>query len=390
MNSKETTKKDTRIRIAILSLCFVTLVYLVPSVAMNGILDAFPGVSESTVMLLLSLPSLVGLIGILAVPALQKRLTYKAMGLLAMGLMLAAGTLSLLFASSLPLLIAGAAVMGLAYGVLATIYPLLVGLHFSGGTRAFMMGLAAGVLQLGRLVFMLLGGFLADIQWHYIYFTFAFVGVAFLALLFLLPGLRVAIPEKTQTKSEPLRKNRELIRLCLLGWIFTVIYYLTVTHISLYVEGGGLGTAATTGMANAVGLIAAVLMSLLFSKVLRVTKTATLTVAYALMGLGFALCGLLVNLPALLVGLVLANLAMGLAAPYFMLRGGLCAAPGTESRAMATLLVCINLGYFCSPYLSALLPLGVPALFLYFGIAAGVVCAVLVGSQIVSRKNKNQ
>ncbi|MCL2694717.1 MAG: MFS transporter [Clostridiales bacterium] len=389
MDNAKTNKTDTRIRIAILSLCFIVVVYLVPAVAMNGILAAFPGVSENTVMLMLSLPNLTGLAGILIVPAVQKWLTYKAQSLLAMGLLLVSGTLSLALADSLPLLITMAGLLGFAYGVLATTYPLLVGLHFSGTARAFMMGVAAGVLQLGRLVIALLAGFLADIRWNYIYFTFVFVAAAFVIVLLLLPNARALPPVKTEKKRAPLWKNGELVRLCLLGLLFTVLYYLTVTHISLYVEGGGLGTAATTGMANGVGLVAGVAMSFLFSKLFRFTGKATLAVAFGLLGLGYLCCGFFVNLPALLVGLIFANLGMGLAAPYFMLRGGLVA-PGAEGPAMAVLLVFINFGYFCSPYISTLLSGGAPLAFLYFGLVAGVVGAILAASRIAQGISKKE
>ena len=373
---------DTRNRIAILSLCFVVLAYLAPSVAMNEILASFPNAAESTVMLMLSLPSITGIAGILLAPLLQKWLSYKTQSLLAMGLLLVAGALSLLFYTSLPMLVTGAALMGLSYGILATAYPLLIGLHFSDKLRAFMMGVATGVLQLGRLAFMLLGGFLADIRWQYVYIPVAFAAVAFVAVLIFLPDTRIASAEKTERVRLSLRKCGELLQLCLLGAAAAVLYFVTVTHISVHVEGNGLGTAATTGVANSVGLIAAIIMSILFSKAFRVTGKFTLAAGFGLLGLGLLCCGLFVTLPTLFLGLILANLAMGLISPYLMLRGGLCTEPGTEGKAMAILLSCINVGYFSSPYISGLFKGNTASIYLVFGIAAAIICI----REIVFRK----
>ena len=57
-------KQSLAIQLVMGALCFVNLMYMIPSVAVSGMVAAFPGYNENTVMLLLTLPNLTGIIGI--------------------------------------------------------------------------------------------------------------------------------------------------------------------------------------------------------------------------------------------------------------------------------------------------------------------------------------
>lgn len=65
-------------RTAVLSVSFTTLIYMVITVAIAGLTDAFPGVSEDTLLLVVTLPNLTGILAILATPLLLGRLSQKA------------------------------------------------------------------------------------------------------------------------------------------------------------------------------------------------------------------------------------------------------------------------------------------------------------------------
>ena len=55
-----------RRKLPIYAICFVNLIYLAPSVAVSGLLSAFPEVPEPVLQLLLTLPNLMGIAGIWA------------------------------------------------------------------------------------------------------------------------------------------------------------------------------------------------------------------------------------------------------------------------------------------------------------------------------------
>ena len=138
-------------KFAIYSVCFVNLMYMLPAVAVSGMVAAFPQAGENTVLLVLTLPNLTSIPGLLAVPALERRFSQKQLTAAALAASFACGALSLVFHAVLPLLIALSALLGIAYGMTSTLFPLLVSGHFSGAERSQVMGVASGMLQLGRV-----------------------------------------------------------------------------------------------------------------------------------------------------------------------------------------------------------------------------------------------
>lgn len=371
-----------KIKLAILSICFVTLIYLVVSVAVAGLLAAFPQVAEGTVMLVLTLPALSAIIGIGLAALLAPFCSHKTLVLCGLGVLLCAGVASLLLPQNLCVLICAGAAMGIAYGLLATMYPLLVDAHFSGAQRTSVMGIAAGMIQLGRLITVLIGGFLADISWNYVYLTFILVVAAIVIVLLCLPK---DLPARDgavspSTPKARLWKNKVVWRMCAVGFAFTVIYFLNVTHASLYIEGYGLGTAAATGLLSAITSGIAGVMSFLFAKLFRFTGRFTFAIAFLVMGAGYMIAGLYVSLAAISAGLAAAAVGIALFSPYLMLEAT-SADKFNAPAATAIILTAVNIGYFISPNITAgigaLLGDGSPAdIFLFAGIAA-VACALL-------------
>ena len=69
------------IKMAIGAICFVNLLYMVPSVAVSGMVAYFTDYSENTVLLLLTLPNLTGIAGILAEPLLERWFSRRTLSL---------------------------------------------------------------------------------------------------------------------------------------------------------------------------------------------------------------------------------------------------------------------------------------------------------------------
>ena len=123
-------------KLPIYALCFVNLIYLVPSVAVSGLVAAFPDVPEERLLLLLTIPNLAGIAGILGVPVLTRWCSRRDLSAAAMALFLLGGGMSLVFHGCLPVLLLGSAVMGVAYGVNSAVYPLLVSMYYQGRSGA--------------------------------------------------------------------------------------------------------------------------------------------------------------------------------------------------------------------------------------------------------------
>lgn len=143
--------KHTPLKVAISAICFVNLLYMIPSVAVSGMVAAFPDQPQNKVLLLLTLPNLTGIAGIVAEPWMERWFSRRTLSITALAVFFASGLASFVLRENLPALIAASVIMGAAYGMQAALYPLLVNDGFQGEERSQVMGLVSGMLQLGRV-----------------------------------------------------------------------------------------------------------------------------------------------------------------------------------------------------------------------------------------------
>lgn len=337
-------------RVAIYFICFVVLTYTVPSVAISGIVSYFPQVGESAV-LLVTLPNLTGIIGILFTSYLTRYFPLKKLSVISLGLLLISGLGSLLLKEHYSMLIVGSGLMGIAYGMLSTLFPLLINRYYSGELRNKVMGQATGMLQSGRIIAIVVGGVLADIHWYDVYYVFIIV---FIPLLLTIRYLPQDIPSSNETKKAQLHQNqwKALIRISLIGFSFAVLYFISSTHVSLYIEGYGIGSAMTTGWVSGLSSVFAILVAVLFAKIYRKSQNYTFFLIFLILGLGYLPMGLSIQLPFAILGICSAAIAMALFSPYLMIAIADACDSTTLAATTAFVLAFVNIGYFASPYIT--------------------------------------
>jgi Arabinose efflux permease len=369
-----------RKKIAVLGLCFTTLLYLVLAVSVAGLLAAFPDTPSSTVLLTLTLPSLTGILGILVMPCLTRRVSLKTLSMAALVLLCAGGALCLAFHENLGVLLAAGGIMGVAYGIISTLYPMLVNVNFSGAERITVMGLGAAMINAGRLVTYLIGGYLARVRWYRVYDTFLFAAAALVLVALFLPADRVA-PEERRTLGDPASlRSKAVWRLSAFSFAFACLYFLISTGASVYVEGSGLGTASLTGWLSALSCAAGGVLAALYGRVSRLTGRFTLAAAFGLTGAGFLFAGLRVSTAGIAAAFFASAVGMALFTPWLMTAISDAARSTDAPTATAVVLTCVNLGYFLSPYvtgpLGRLLGSSAGAPFLADGALSLALCAV--------------
>ncbi|MGO1766600.1 MAG: MFS transporter, partial [Advenella sp.] len=137
--------------------------------------------------MVLTLPSLfvamsAPLAGILADRYGRKKLLVGAIALY--GIAGASG----LIADSLPMLLTGRAILGIAIGGIITLNTALIGDYFTGAEREKYLGLQQAFVQLGGVVFVMSGGLLAELHWR---MPFVIYGAA----LILIPAVIIFLTE---------------------------------------------------------------------------------------------------------------------------------------------------------------------------------------------------
>lgn len=375
-------KAEAKAKLSIYAICFNMLIYLVLSVSIAGAVASFPDQDPTAVQYLITVPSLACIAGTFLVPLLGSRLSQKTLSVSAQAASIAGAAIYVFFPRNLPVLYAASVIIGLAYGVLATTFPVLVNIHIAPERRNTVTGIASGMVQFGRLASLMIAGFLGDIQWNFVYLTY-FLVVASLCILVpcLPPDQPLPKSGSRVTSYGQFFRSAGFWELVLADFLFGILNFMISTHVSLYIEGYGLGTASTTGVLSSLSCGVAGLVACFFAPIYKRTGKNTLFLIFLCVGIGYALMGSITAIPIVFLGVLLCNAAAAVFTPYILVRAGQVAAQELVPFAVSMAVASLNVGFFVSPGLSnwtaAVLLDGSPAaVYLIGGLFSLVLAAV--------------
>lgn len=382
-----------RTKIAIYAISFTALIYMVPLVAMARMVAAFPGVPQSVLMLTLSLPCLVAIFAILAIPYLRRSISIKKLSVISMILLIICGVLTLVFHENLTVILISSALQGLGNGTLMTAYSLLTAEHFSGDEKRRVMGASTGMVQLGRMLALYIAGYLADVAWYRIYYVFGLylLGIALVVPLLPDDGVVQKPTYAAGTNRFAALKNRRLWYLAAIGCVFLAIYGASTSYASLYIESYRLGQPSTTGTLSSAAGAVAVAACFLSARIRRMTGRYTSAVAFVLVGVTYIFAGLHISLAAVTAALIGASFSKAQQMPELVVSGGEVSDVSQRAVCTAIVLTGINLGQFLSPMfasgLASLFGGGSPAsVFLIVGMAALILGCCIIPYEYIRKR----
>jgi MFS family permease len=350
-------KASWKTKLAIYAVSFNSMDNFVLSVSMSGLIRAFLGVSENTLMYLLSITTLTAILGGFAFSFLSANFSKKRLTAAGLAVGCAAALIYLLFPTNLPMLFVSSALQGLVSGFVATAFPLLVNAHVRGAERSKVMGIGAGMVQFGRLAAFLVAGFLANLRWNYVYFAYIFMFAAFFLVVFLLPADEPLASGQAQKQGKELQreiwgklaKSKGFLQLMAVALLFGVVNFLASSHVSLYIEGYELGLPSMTGMLTGFSCLLAGVTGLVFAPIYKVTGRRTHVFVFLLIGVGFVVAGSFVGLPFILIAVAFTMIASPIFLTYTLLCVFKVSDDQTAPMVMALVPTLINAGSFLSP-----------------------------------------
>lgn len=328
--------------------------------------DADP--SGLLVRLVLTLPALV--IAIVAPFAgyLVDRFGRRSLLATAIVLYAVAGGSGLML-TSLPAILAGRALLGLAVAFIMTAATALIADIYLGAERARFMGLQASCMALGGVVFLVLGGTLADLSWRAPFFVY-------LLALGVLPGVMMLHEPARETSTTADGRPdvaipvRLLAGLCAIAFTGMLAFYMVPTQVPFLIErqvgAGGLATGAALATATLTAACASFVYGRLRARAGHITITALL---FAVMGVGYVITGLATSYVTLVAALAVVGIGAGLIMPNLNVWLSAAVPPAVRGRALGGLTTAVFLGQFISPIASqpVALRFGLPAAFVAAG-----------------------
>ena len=292
--------------------------------------------------------------------------------------------------SSLTGLLIGRAFLGLAVGAIMTTSIALIADYYQGPKRNQVMGIQAAFMGYGGVVFLTLGGFLADISWR-VPFSIYLSAFAFLPLvIFCLTEPQVEAQQNSVLLEEANAKLPvgTIALIYALTFLTMVVFYMIPVQLPFYLKSFGQVSNTQTGLAIAASTLASAIVSMRYGKIkTHLSFTGVLICLYVLLGLGYVTISWAASYPFVLLGLVIAGSGLGLLLPNMNVWLNAQTPIASRGRVLGGLTTCMFLGQFCSPIVSQPIAqkIGLGVTYGVAGVAMWVLAIVLVGASVKRR-----
>ena len=288
-------------------------------------------------------------------------------------------------------IIVGRAFLGIAVAGIMSGFTTLIGDYFKGDKLNKVMGLQAAFAGFGGLIFLSMGGFLADIGWRYPFLIYFF---AFLVL----PGVVVFLYEphiskkvkndsndKDATTITPFKLVLSIYGLAFFGML---VFYMVPVQLPFHMK--GMGDISNTQIGIAIGIMTLIgaLSSMQFKRLRTKLSHPQIYMLFALfMGVGYGLLSLATSYWLLLVGLVIAGAGFGLLMPNVNVWLVSFVPASVRGKFVGGLATSFLLGQFVSPLLMEPLvrTIGVGN---SFGLVGGLLITVAAGFLLYSCRKR--
>lgn len=316
--------------------------------------------ADYLVRLALTLPALLIALGAPVVGVAIDRLGRKPLLLAALALYGIAGSSGFVL-SDLGSILVGRAFLGVSVAGIMTIATTLVADYYSGSARAQFLGLQAGSMALGGVLFLTLGGFLADVNWRlpFLIYLMALVLVPFTAIF--LPEPLQQLPFTTDnnpTQDESVDASQifptHLVVMTYgIALITQIVFYLIPTQLPFYLQQIANAGPSQSGLAIALTTLLSAVSSIGYRQIkARLGFVAIYGIAFVNLTLGYGLISWAISYVGVLVGLAISGIGVGLLIPNMNLCLTTATPDAFRGRVLSGITTCLFLGQFLSPLLS--------------------------------------
>lgn len=307
-------KSALSLKISILSISFLLMTRITISPALAEIGKAFPSVSQESLMMMVVLPSLVGIIfgligGILAGFMKTKTLLYLGLaGYLA-------GGLGPVFVDDYKTIMLFRVLLGAGTGLFLPFAAGLIASFFKGDARDQMFGLQSTAVGVGNIVTSILAGVLAAVLWKLSFLIYAFGFITLFLVTVYLPE-----PEKPEGEKSHLTKamyfNPGVLWVCFTVLLYAIFYFAFFGYLAFVIDGNQFGDSKMAGLATMLMTVASMIMGITFGKCLKSLKRYTLPLSLTFNVVGFFLLANAAGMGGIIAGAIVLGLGFGLLMPY--------------------------------------------------------------------------
>ncbi|MBW4507667.1 MAG: MFS transporter [Scytonematopsis contorta HA4267-MV1] len=353
--------------------------------------DHFASITNAQlwVRLVLTIPALFIVIGSPIAGVIVDRLGRKPLLVVSAVLYGLAGC-SGFFLNSLFAILAGRALLGLAVAGVMVSATTLIADYYIGQARANFMGLQAGFMGLGGVIFLSAGGALAEANWRYPFLIYLFSWILLPLILVSIFEPNRTIPEmlsgENQQKTSPATPRNLLILVYGITTLVQTIFYLIPVQLPFYLRNLNNATPAQSGQAIALCTLLSAFGSIMYGKVkARLDFVSILPFIFTFLGIGYTLIGFGKNLGVIMLGLAVAGVGLGLLMPNMTVWVSSTVPDAVRGRALGGLSTSLFLGQFLSPIIAQPVSVRV-GLDMTYALSGGLLLVLAVVVALMKRK----
>ncbi len=282
-------------------------------------------------------------------------------------------------------ILAGRAFLGLAVAGVMVSATTLIADYYQGEARANFMGLQAAFMGFGGVLFLSVGGFVADLSWRFPFLIYLFSWLLVPTILSALyePDSELDV-SPTSADAVSAANVSFPVRLLVLIYGATFLqmlaFYLIPVQMPFYLQQLTGASASQTGLAIAFSTLFSAFASMNYGNLKkRFSFISILAFAFGLMGIGYIGIGLVSSYSLMLLVLAPIGIGLGLIMPNLNVWASNEVPSALRGRALSGLTTFMFLGQFLSPIVSQPVTsaFGLTATYGLTGVLLAVVSAIL-------------
>jgi MFS family permease len=250
----------------------------------------------------------------------------------------------------------GRALLGLAVAGVMVSATTLIADYYQDSARANFMGLQAAYMGFGGVLFLSVGGFIADLNWRFPFLLYLFSWL-------LVPGILFGIYEPLRPKTNDGNANTIELRtklpikllalICASAMLQQIVFYLIPVQLPFYLKQLSGAEATQTGLAIAFSILFSAFASMNYGRFKqRFSFIKILAISFGLIGLGYFGIGLVRSYWLILLVLIPTGIGLGLMMPNLNVWTVNEVPETLRGRALGGLTTFMFLGQFLSPIIS--------------------------------------
>ena len=249
--------------------------------------------------------------------------------------------------------------LGIATALVMTSSTALISMFYQGKKQLKMLAVQGMTIELGGVVFLSIGGRLAEISWHMPYFIYSVAFAALLLLLFFVPCITESHIGEAEHGNADARGSEEtgirhIAPVVLLAFLGMLVFFTAIVSLPTYLqEVKGYSTTFTGHYLAMISLVAVVFAGVMPKMVETISAKWTLAAAFACYAVAQSVLHAGSTTVSLYVAAVIMGIGFGFSTPLINSLTVERSTAANKARNLSFYSMCTFLGQFVSAFFSS-------------------------------------